>query len=152
MPEYGFRQLDVWRVATELHVAVARLSRRLPADERFELALQMRRAAASIPANIAEGNGRAFRREYLHFLSIARGSLMELDNHIEQALRLGYLSAADAGAAIDLLARTRQLLTRLMQALRRPSMPARPQPSTPHSLPDTAHRPSRTAPRDPGTT
>jgi len=101
----------------ELVVEVYRVADRLPARERFALADQMRRAASSIPANIAEGNARAHRREYAHFLSIARGSLAELATHVETARRVGYLSAADLTRTLDLIRRVRQLLSKLMARL-----------------------------------
>ena len=118
MVAYGFRQLVVWQTGMELCVEVHRLAKRLPASERFELASQMRSAAASITANIAEGNGRDHLAEYLRFLSIARGSLMELDNHLELAQRLGYVSQTEARKAADLLAQVRRLLFRLAHSLR----------------------------------
>ena len=115
---YGFRELVVWQRAMDLAIEVHRLSKQLPSDERFGLTLQMRRAAASVSANIAEGRGRDHRAEYLRFLSIARGSLMELDNHIEFALRLAYFSRTEAARAFDLLSQVRRLLSRLTHSLR----------------------------------
>lgn len=117
---YGFRELVVWQRAMDLAVEVHRLSKRLPSDERFGLTLQMRQAAASISANIAEGRGRDHRGDYLRFLSIARGSLMELDNHIEFAVRLAYLARSDAALAFDLLSQVRRLLSGLTHSLRAP--------------------------------
>jgi four helix bundle protein len=74
-------KLEVWQRAMDLMVEVYRLVARLPDYERNGLADQLRRASASIPANIAEGNARAHRLECLHFLSIARGSVAELVTH-----------------------------------------------------------------------
>jgi len=68
------------------------VSSTFPAQEMYGLTNQMRRAAVSIPANIAEGAARSGNKEYLHFLSIARGSLSELDTHIQIAVMLGYLT------------------------------------------------------------
>ena len=89
----------------------------LPAAESAGLSRQIRRAATSIPANIAEGNTRAHRREYLNFLSIARGSAAELATHCEIARRIGYLSEADLAPALELLERVAQMLTRLARRL-----------------------------------
>ena len=74
----------------------------------------------SIPANIAEGNGRYHRGDYLRFLSIANGSLCELETHIELALRMGLLPPTELASAQDLTAQTARLLTRLIQSLRDP--------------------------------
>ena len=70
---------------------IYQMTQRMPESERFGLTLQMRRAAVSIPSNIAEGNARQTRRDYLHFLSIARGSLAELETQIIIASRLNML-------------------------------------------------------------
>ena len=120
MAQYGFRQLLVWQRGMELVVEAYRLTGRLPSAERFGLVDQVRRAASSVTANIAEGSGRDHRAEYLRFLSIARGSLAELDNHLELALRLGYLSREDLATALDLVSQVRRLLSRLTQSLRTP--------------------------------
>jgi four helix bundle protein len=91
-------QLDVWRDAMTLVETVYMLSSRFPDIERFGLTAQMRRAAISIPSNIAEGAARRSTAEYLRFLSIARGSLSELDTQIQIAGRLGFL---DPSSSID---------------------------------------------------
>ncbi|NBK23655.1 MAG: four helix bundle protein, partial [Spirochaetia bacterium] len=74
----------------DMVVAVYELTAGFPAQERYGLASQMQRAAVSIPANIAEGYGRVHRGDYVHHLSIARGSLAELETHIALAARLGF--------------------------------------------------------------
>ena len=109
--------LDVWQRSMDLVTEVYRLVEQLPARERFGLAEQVRRAVASIPANIAEGNARAHRREYVQFLAIARGSLAETSTHIEVARRVGYWSEADLEIAVDLVRRIRQMLNRLIASL-----------------------------------
>ena len=113
-------KLTAWQRAMDLLVEVYRLTERLPAKERYDLASQMRRAAYSIPANIAEGNARAHRKEYLQFLAIARGSAAELATHLEVARRVGYLSDADLDQARKLSERVGQLLTRLVASLSNP--------------------------------
>src|SRR3982750_3388 len=85
------RDLKVWQIALDLVVESSRLGELLPPRERYGLAAQIRRAATSVPANIAEGHGRLLRGEYLHHLSIARGSLKELEIHFAVAERLKYL-------------------------------------------------------------
>ena len=121
MTVYGFRKLVVWQRAKVLTGEVYRLTRRLPASERFALADQMRRAAISIVANIAEGNGRDHHPDHLRFLAIARGSLMELDTLLELATDLEFLTPADVEKAATILSEVRRLLARLTQSLRTPS-------------------------------
>lgn len=85
------KDLLVWQDAIALVEIVYRLSSSFPDSERFGLTSQIRRAAVSVPSNIAEGVARRSTREYLHFLGIARGSLSEIDTQIAIACRLGYL-------------------------------------------------------------
>jgi four helix bundle protein len=86
----SFRDLDVWHLGVELAETVYRVTARFPKSELFALSSQMRRAAVSIPSNIAEGRARDSTREFLHFLAISRGSLAELDTQLELAIRLDY--------------------------------------------------------------
>ena len=86
-----FKDLLVWQKAMELVKAVYALSKAFPAEERYALTDQLRRAAVSIPSNIAEGSGRASNADYGHFLSIARGSLYETMTQLQIAVDLGYL-------------------------------------------------------------
>ena len=88
----GFRQLEVWRRALELAIACYRLSEDFPASERFGLSSQLRRAATSIASNIAEGRGRFSTREFIRHVSIARGSLCEVETQLEIARRLGFVA------------------------------------------------------------
>jgi four helix bundle protein len=90
----SFRDLDVWRLGVELAELVYRCTARFPRSEVFGLSAQMRRSAVSIPSNIPEGRARNSSREFLHFLSISRGSLAELETQLELAIRLDY---ADSG-------------------------------------------------------
>ena len=104
-------QLEVWKFAMQLAKAIYQLTAGFPSEERYGLAQQMRRAAVSIPSNIAEGAGRNGAKEYLHFIGISRGSLAELETQMQLAVMLGF-SAADH-AAFDLADRTGKLLTGL---------------------------------------
>ena len=88
-----FKDLIVWQKAMELVKAVYALSKGFPADERYALTDQLRRAAVSIPSNIAEGSGRSSNADYSHFLAIARGSLYETMTQLQVAEDLGYISA-----------------------------------------------------------
>jgi four helix bundle protein len=86
------RDLLVWQKAMDLTVEVYRLSQRFPREEIYRLTSQVTRAAASVPANIAEGHARATSRDYANFVAIAKGSLMETETFVMLAVRLGYLS------------------------------------------------------------
>lgn len=86
-----FRKITAWQKADDLTVAVYRDTRSYPREERYGLTSQMRRAAYSVPANIAEGASRSSKKDYLHFLYIARGSLSELRYFIHLSRRLEFL-------------------------------------------------------------
>jgi four helix bundle protein len=92
------RGLDVWKKAMDMVVAVYELTSEFPAQERYGLSSEMQRAAVSVPANIAEGYGRLHRGDYVHHLSIASGSLAELETHITLAVRLGFVGQEVAAA------------------------------------------------------
>jgi four helix bundle protein len=107
------RDLVVWQKAMDLVVEVYRLSANFPKPELYRLTAQITRAAASVPANIAEGHGRWSRREFAHFLSIARGSLMETETFLTLAVRLGYLERAAATPAQGLITEVSKMLSSL---------------------------------------
>ena len=87
-----YKDLEVWQLAMSLVEDVYVASRTFPSDEKFALCDQLRRAAVSIPSNIAEGFGRDTTKDFLHFLFMARGSLFEVTTQLELARRLKYLS------------------------------------------------------------
>ena len=93
-----YRKIDAWKLADDLTVAVYEKTRAFPREELYGLTSQLRRAAYSVPANIAEGSSRESKRDYLHFLYIARGSLSETQYFIHLAQRLGYSTPNDAAA------------------------------------------------------
>jgi four helix bundle protein len=88
-----YSDLIAWQKAVDLVESVYRATRSFPKEEQFGLTIQVRRAIVSVPSNIAEGQGRATTREFLHFLSIAYGSLLEVETQLLIAFRLGYLDA-----------------------------------------------------------
>jgi four helix bundle protein len=90
------QQLDTWNEAIVIVEAIYRATASLPAEERFGLCSQMRRAAVAIPSNIAEGSARGSTREYLRFLDIARSSLVEIETQLVIARRLGMISADES--------------------------------------------------------
>ena len=87
----GFRDLRVWQQAIDLVEQVYRLTERFPDREMYGLAVQLRRAAVSVPSNIAEGHTRQHIKEYLNHLSIAQGSLAEIETQLEIAFRLKFI-------------------------------------------------------------
>ena len=116
----SYRDLDVWRKAMDLTVACYRLAERLPEHERFGLALQIRRASVSVPANIAEGKARQGAREFARFLSIAQGSLAEVETHLELIARLQYIDATGIQSLLDRTAEIGRMLTGLIRSLKAP--------------------------------
>jgi four helix bundle protein len=86
----SFRDLEVWQLGMNLAEAVYRCTADLPKNETFGLSAQMRRAAVSVPSNIAEGQARSSSKEFLQFISISLGSLAELETQLEIARRLGH--------------------------------------------------------------
>lgn len=111
------RDLLVWQKAMDLAVQGYRLAAQFPATETYRLIGQMTRAAASVPANIAEGHARSTRRDYANFLAIAKGSLMETETFLMLALRLGYLSEERATPTLALITEISKMLTSLRHRL-----------------------------------
>lgn len=109
----SYRDLEVWKRCILLVTDVYRLTRNLPSDERFGLTAQMRRAVVSVTCNIAEGYGRATRGEYLNHLSIARGSLNEVEALCLVCQSLALLSAEDLMVLDDHLLQMRRMLGRM---------------------------------------
>jgi len=115
----NFRELDAWQVAMDLAVAGHRIAGLLPSIHRFELGSQIRKAATSVPSNIAEGHANHGGRIFLRQIRIALGSLAELETHVELASRLTSITEHDVANLAAELARTGQLLHGLERALKR---------------------------------
>jgi four helix bundle protein len=113
----GHRSLIVWQKAVLLAVEVVRIGRLLPSAECFGFVQQMRSAAISIAANIAEGKGRATRREYARFLVIARGSAREVDTYLELIRGLAYASDEQLAPAEQLVGEILRMLTAILRRL-----------------------------------
>jgi four helix bundle protein len=109
----SYRDLKVWQLAMDLAELCYRTTRRFPKDELYGMTSQIRRAAASVPANIAEGHGRNSRGEYIQFLRVAQGSLKELETHLLLAQRVGL---TDENAAVPTLNKS-ETLGKMLRAL-----------------------------------
>jgi four helix bundle protein len=110
----GYRDLRVWQQAMALAEKVYEATKTFPSEERFGLTAQMRRAAVSVPSNIAEGRGRGTDAELIRFCKIAYGSLMELETQAELAHRLGFLPQE----SLDLIVGSCAEVGRMLNALR----------------------------------
>jgi four helix bundle protein len=115
----SFRDLDAWNAGMNLVVTTYELCRLLPSTEQFELGRQMRRAAISIPSNIAEGHASGPRGRYLYHVRIALGSLAELDTQLELAVRLRFVPADRLVRIAEQVTRAGLLLHGLARGLRR---------------------------------
>lgn len=115
-----FEDLLVWQSAMELATLVYRVTIMFPNEEKFGLMSQLRRAAVSVPSNIAEGQGRRTRGEFLQFLGNARGSLYEIRTQILIAREMGYKTETDFEEVRDLDTRVGQLLGALIRSLEKP--------------------------------
>jgi len=113
-----YKELQVWQKAVAFVTETHKTTRGFPAEERFGLTTQIRRAATSVPANVAEGWGRASTKEYVQFLVVARGSLVELETHLIVSRDLGYLNAAQLEAAQSRIEEIGKMLNGLIQSLR----------------------------------
>ena len=104
------KKLDVWSLSMELARSVYRLTAGYPSEERFGLVSQMRRAAVSIPSNLAEGAARSSNNEFRNFLSIARSSLSELDTQLDLSHQLGFITGQSRSEIDTLLTRADKML------------------------------------------
>ena len=118
MPVKSYRELIAWQKAVGLVTEVYRVTEVFPQREIYGLSAQMRRAAVSIPSNIAEGQGRSSTGEFKHFVGMARGSLFELETQLIVAMNLGYLAKADAERLELLTTELRRILSGLTKSLK----------------------------------
>jgi four helix bundle protein len=112
-----YRELIVWQKAMNLVETVYRTTDGFPKKEIYGLASQIQRAAVSVPSNIAEGQGRSSTRDFLHFLSMSQGSLMEVETQITIAERLGYIEKQQETTLLDATAEVGRLLNGLCNSL-----------------------------------
>jgi four helix bundle protein len=112
-----YTDLVAWRKAMDLVEEVYRLTKSFPKEELYGLSSQLRRSAVSIPSNVAEGHCRNGRREFVHHLSIALGSLGDVETQVLIAQRLGYIDESASTNAAALASETGRLLVGLMHSL-----------------------------------
>ena len=115
----NYRDLQVWQKAMDFVVAIYQASDTLPSEERYGLTSQLRRAAVSVPANIAEGSARQGSKELMHHLSIAQGSLGELDTLVRVGTRLGYFKDETSDTLLEPCAELGRMATGLRASLSR---------------------------------
>lgn len=109
----GYRDLRAWQQAMGLVTEIYRITRTFPKEELYGLVSQLRRAAVSIPSNLAEGHGRNSRNEFRQFIGQARGSLSEVETQLEIARNLGYVRADVADALLEQAEAVGKMLTGL---------------------------------------
>ncbi|MDQ3010131.1 MAG: four helix bundle protein [Acidobacteriota bacterium] len=113
----SYRDLLVWQKGITLVKLTYRLTQAFPGEEKFGLVSQMRRAAVSIPSNIAEGQARHTTGEFIQFISHAEGSAAELDTQFVLTVELGYCQPAEAETAFALILELRKMLNALRRSL-----------------------------------
>lgn len=121
MAVQSYGQLIAWQKAMELVKRIYELTKDFPREEIYGLTGQIRRAAVSIPSNIAEGQGRDSTKEFLHHLSIAYGSLMETETQILIAVNLDYLKANESNSILEKTAEAGRLINGLSRSLKQKS-------------------------------
>ena len=114
----NYSDLNVWKKSMDLTVEVYRLVKFLPKEETYALSDQMRRAVVSIPSNIAEGHGRNSTRDFIRFLSIARGSQTELETQLQICERLKYISKEQLEFSLTLCDEVNKMLNVLISKLK----------------------------------
>ena len=115
----SFHDLVAWQQAMELVTEIYKVSQKFPKEEMFGLTSQIRRAAVSIPSNIAEGRGKSSAGEFQQFLYHARGSLAEVETQLMIAINLGYLTKQEVTHIMELIARVGRLLHGLLAAVKK---------------------------------
>ena len=112
-----YQDYTVWQKAMDLAETIHMITLRLPIEERFGLSIQMRRAAVSVPSNIAEGQGRKSDKEFCHYLYISRGSVFEVETQLRLCVRFRYLEQEAISEAMDLCKEVGKMLNSLINKL-----------------------------------
>jgi four helix bundle protein len=113
----SYKDLVAWQRAMEMVTKIYRATASFPKEEHFGLTSQLRRAAVSIPSNIAEGQGRLSHKDFRHFLGQARGSLMEVETQLQIARNLAYLNDSEAEALLEACAEVGRILNGLITSM-----------------------------------
>ncbi len=113
----SYRDLKVWQKSMDLTVRTYEVTRRFPSEEKYGIVSQMRRAAASVPANIAEGQARRSTKEFIQMLGIARGSLAEIETFVASSERLGMTRSETSESVLEDCAEINRMMNGLMRAL-----------------------------------
>jgi four helix bundle protein len=119
----SYQDLDVWKLSMDLVTNIYLATRSFPRDEMYGLVSQLRRAAVSLPSNIAEGQGRLTGGEFRHCLSIARGSLMEVETQLMISVNLQYMTPTESQDLLQVCGRINQMLYRLFQSISEAPVP-----------------------------
>lgn len=114
-----FRKIKAFQYADDLAIEIYKATQKFPREEIYGLTSQLRRAAVSVAANIAEGSSRPYLKEYIHFLHMAKGSLSEVEYLLSLAMRLGYLPSQNFEKTNNLTNQTAKTLYGLIQAVRK---------------------------------
>lgn len=118
MTVQSYKELIAWQKGMDLVEKIYKATQGFPRDEVYGLTSQVRRAAVSIPSNIAEGQGRNTTRDFLNFLAVARGSLKEVETQVLIARRLNYIQTAEEGEIVEQIAEVGRIINGLMNSLR----------------------------------
>jgi four helix bundle protein len=132
----SYRDLDVWQKAMDLVIECYRMTTKFPKNEIYGLSSQLQRASVSLPANIAEGHQRQHSKEFLQYLSIACGSLAEVETHIQIASRLGYVDENQVNNILDKTSEVGRMLYGLRRSIEKKISPCPPTPDPKPLTPD----------------
>jgi four helix bundle protein len=116
----SYKDLRIWKQSVDLALEIYRQTQNFPKNELYGLTSQLRRAAVSVPSNIAEGKGRSSDKELILFLHHSRGSLLELETQLFIARKLGYIEEPEAKHLLDQVENLAKALNALINALRKP--------------------------------
>lgn len=118
MKKFNFQNLEVYQISKKLAVDNYKITAKFPDKEKFALVQQMNRAAVSVPSNIAEGNARTSTKDYINFLNISIGSLLEIITQIEISFRLGYIKENDYEKVLSETEEINKMLSTIKRKLR----------------------------------